>query len=599
MADMGFSAWFTLALTVLAAVLLISERVRPDLVALVVMIILGLVGFVSPKEIFSGFGGSAVITLIGISIISEALRLTGVAYWLGKLIQRMGGTIEWKITAAVMLVSAGLSLFMNNIAVVGLLLPAVMTLSRQTRTQPSRLLMPLAFGTGLGGMATLLTTSNIIVSGTLKEAGLNGFGMLDFLPIGLPVVISGTTYMLLAGRRFLPKSDREDRIPQVLSSRLADLYRLHDDIYELEVLADSALAGKEIIEGEWGAILSVTIIGIIRGNRRELAPSSNQVIEAGDRVVVQGKPSPVECSRLGLLLIKSVDEGLNISSEEVILTEVIISPHSRMIGRTLGQLRFRDRYHLNVLAVWREGKPIKKGLTCLVLRFGDTLLVQGIAAKISLLKEESDLVILQEDPDAVMKPKKQTLALVITLGTLGIATIGFLPIAVVIMLGAVMLILTNCIRMQDAYRGIEWKVIFLIAGMTPLSIAIRSSGLAEQAIHGTVSLFGQISPIGMATILVGLALTLSQFMSGQVASLVLAPLALVAANLIGIDPRGLAMAVAMGCSLTFPTPYGHPVNLMVMSPGGYTFRDFIKVGLPLAIIIIIVVLFGLQVFWGL
>jgi len=587
---MSFAAIFTLILLVAAAVLLVSDKLRPDLIALSVMVILGLSGIVTQTQVFSGFGGSAVMTLVGISIISEGLRQTGVTLALGNFMSRVGGKSESLLILAALVVSVVLSLFMNNIAVVGVLLPAVMAASRRSRVAESRLLLPLAYGTLLGGMATLLTTANIIVSGALKDAGFQSFGLLDFLPVGGPVALVGILYMMTVGRRLMPKiEDRKGGIPQQVRLLLADQYQIENYLQELDVLPGSPLAGKSIAEGAWGSRLKVSIIGLSRNRHTILAPEPEEVIRVGDRLMVQGAIQTELLGANGLRLNTLRAKAGDFANETITLAELVIAPHSEIIGRSLQEINFRDHFGLNVLAIWREGKPLLADFAALPLHFGDALLVHGSAAKIHDMNRASEFILLQEDPDAVLKPRKQRLAFLITFLTLGVASLGFLPVAVVVLAGAVLLLLTGCLDMGEAYRSIEWKAIFLIAGMWPLSIAIRSSGLAEAAIGALQGMWGQISPLAVAAILV-----LTQFMSGQVASLVLAPVAIVAATTIGIDPRGFAMAVALGCSLAFPTPFGHPVNVMVMNPGNYRFRDYLRVGIPLTIVSIAVILFGLS-----
>jgi len=595
---MSPSAIITLVLLIVAAILLVSERLRADLIALAVLVILGLTGIVSQTQIFTGFGGSAVMTLVGISIISEGLRQTGVTQSLGSLISRLGGQSERWLILATLITSALLSMLMNNIAVVGVLLPAVLTASRRSRVSPSRLLMPLAYGTLLGGMATLLTTANIIVSGALKDAGFQPFGLLDFFPVGGPVAAAGILYMVTIGRRLMPEPDPDrEHQPQQIFRQLADQYQLEKNLHELEVLPASDLAGKSIGNGKWASKLGLSVIGLTHDRRTVLAPSSNVIVQAGDRVLVQGTVTPelLEANRLGLSEFRTSAD--HVASETTTLAEVVIAPHSSLIGQSLFEMKFREKYNLNVLAYWRDGEPRHASFVALPMKFGDALLVQGKAASIRSMKQNSDFLLLQEDPDAVLQPHKLKLALVITLFTLVIASFGYLPVALVVLGGAVLLLLTRCLDLTDAYKAIEWRAIFLIAGMWPLSIAIRSTGLADALVQTLRSTWSQVSPLWVAAILIVIALILTQFMSGQVASLVLAPLAIVAAQLIGTDARALGMAVALGCSLAFPTPYGHPVNIMVMNVGNYHFRDYVRVGVPLTILSIVLILAGLA-WWG-
>ena len=314
--------------------------------------------------------------------------------------------------------------------------------------------------------------------------------------------------------------------------------------------------------------------------------------------MVQGEIDREHLPEMGLRMIENKTNPPSVASETTILAEVLIAPHAELIGHSLRQVHFRERYNLNVLAIWRGRKPIQAHLSDLLLHFGDALLVQGSAEKIHQLDKDPDLVLLQEDPDAIQKPGKQYIALTITLLVLGVAATGIMPVAILVMTAAVLLILTHCLDLNDIYRGIEWKAIFLIAGMWPLSTAIRSTGLADAIIYSILNLFVHVTPLGLAALLLLLALIFTQLMSGQVAALVLAPLAMAAAQQVGVDPRGMAMAVALGCSLAFLTPYGHPVNIMVMGPADYSFRDFVRVGGPLTVLIMIVILVGLHLFWG-
>lgn len=593
------SALLTLLITLIAAVLLISDRVRADLMGLIIMVVLGLSGLVTPAETFAGFSGSAVMTILGISIISEGLRQTGVALWLGNWMRRLGGKNEIRLILVTMLVAAGLSLFMNNIAVVGVLFPATMAVARRTRVPAGKLLMPLAYGTALGGMATLLTTSNIVVSGMLKDNGLEPFGLLDFLPLGLPVVAVGVLYMLLWGRRLLPSApNRGEQQQEQLNQRLETLYNLRNTISEVRVLAGCPLAGMRLADMGWALQTRTTILGILRNGQAILAPGPEETLEVGDRLFVQGQISSEIMESQCLQREVHPAEPSLVSNENITLAELVISPHSSLIGRTLKEIGFRDKYHLNVVAVWRSGDAISSDLSDLKLRFGDALLVQGLASVIHAMTDHSDLLLLEENPDAVLKPGKLWLALAIMVVTLGIATLGYLPVAQVVLAGAVLMLLTGCLTMNDVYKNLEWKAIFLIAGMWPLSTAIMSTGLADVVGVALIQHLGFAAPWVIAAVLIGVGLLLTQVMSGQVAALVIGPLALAAASQLQVDPRAMAMGVALSCSLSFPTPLGHPVNLMVMGSGGYRFRDFLRIGTPLTILIVGVILAGLILYWG-
>lgn len=594
---MSTPAILTLIITLLVAILIISDRFRPDFLALAVLVAVGLTGLVRPEELFSGFSSSPVITLIGISIISEGLHQTGFPNRISRALASLGGNSEKKLILWVVLISAGLSLFMNNIAAVGILLPAVMTLSRSARIAPGKLLMPLSYGTLLGGMATLLTTSNIIASGALREAGYEGFSLLDFLPIGIPVLLVGTVYLVTFGRKLLPQPPDDIAALGSLSLELSQAYHLSECLNEIEVLPHSPYAGKKLQDGSWKNQLDMSVLGIVRPRSTILAPKANEIINPGDRLIVQGYPPAEDLENNGLRRV--APQMADLTDDMISLAEVVITPRSSLIGKTLQELEFRTNYNLSVIAIWRSGKPVTNDVAQLRLQFGDALLVHGAANRIRTLRNNPDLLLLKDDPDAAERPTKTRIAVIITLLTLIVTSLNIIPISLAVMAGAVMMFATGCIKPGEAYRSMEWKAIFLIAGMWPLSIAIRTSGLAELIVNSIGFQPGVTHPLLVAAVLIILALLFTQFMSGQVSALVLSPIALVAAAQTGADVHGLAMAVALGCSLGFLTPFGHPVNLMIMGPGGYRFKDFVRVGGPLTILLIAVILAGLALFWNL
>ncbi len=584
-----------------ASYLFIGTRLRPDLVALFILISLGLTGLATPEETFSGFAGSAVITILAIFIISEGLQQSGVTHLIGRRLLQISRGGERRTMLVTLLAAATLSLFMNNIAAAGVLLPAVIGLSRQTSIPPSRLLMPMAYGTILGGMATLLTTANIIVSGSLRQAGLAPFSLLDFLPVGILIVAAGAMYMLLVGRRLLPA-----RYPAGISARaarlraeLAGLYGLNQSLCEVEVQPGSPLAGLSLQQAEWGQRFGLSVVALAREGHMLVAPAREAIVRAGDTVLAQGVPDPQALTSHGLQLLTEPAFPLEVTDEATVLGEVVLSPHARLAGKSLVELHFREKFGLNVLALWRGGHPIHAGLASLPLQAGDALLLQGTAARMRYLREEKDFILLEEDPEAVLRPRKARLAALISLVTLVIAAFGWVPIAVITMTGAVAMLLSGCLTMDEAYRSVEWKAIFLIAGMWPLGAAIHATGLADR-LAGILSGIGSgTAPLAMAAMLMAAAAVLNQMIGGQTAvPIILAPIGIAAAMATGADPRGMAMAVALGSSLAFLTPVGHPVNTLVMGSGGYTVRDYLRVGGPLTLIVLLVSLLGLHWFWN-
>jgi di/tricarboxylate transporter len=589
-----------LVILIVIAILLIQSRVRPDLTALATLAVLGLTGLVSPQEAFSGFASSAVMTILAISIVSEGLHQSGISKFLSQQMFRLGKRNESRLIFVTVISAATLSLFMNNIAAAGVLMPAVIALSRRTRIPPSKLLIPLAFGTILGGMATLLTTSNIIVSDALRTAGYKPFGLLDFLPIGAAVVAGGALYLTTLGRRILPETFPAGQVvrAEALHAELAGLYGLHKHLSELEVLEGSCMSGINIKEGDWARRLGVNILGISRGGHVAFGPHGEEIIRPGDVLLVQGEVVSSEMEICGLKILPRINVPTEVAGDSITLGEAVLSPRATIAGMTLKAIHFRDKYRLNVIAIWREGRPLREGLADIPLRFGDALLVQGSPLQMRLLDDDRDFILLEEDPDAVLQPRKAGRAAAILLMVLGVASVGWLPVAEVSLVGAVLMVLAGCLTMDDAYRSIEWKALFLIAGMWPLGIAIRSTGLATSITEalGGIASYGS-SALAFALLLGGMGL--AQILGSQVTSIVLTPIGLAMAAMVGADPRAIGMAIALSCSLAFLSPLSHPVNVMVMGSGGYSFRDYFRVGGPLTLIVLCLIMLGLKVFWGL
>lgn len=592
----------TLAITILATILLISSWLRADLVALLVLVALGITGLVSSKEALAGFSGSAVITILAISIIAEGLEQSGITHRLGQSMKRMAGQGETRLLVVIMLSGATLSLFMNNIAAMAVLLPATMGLARQVRMPPSRLLMPLAYGVVAGGMATLFTTSNIIASSALRDAGLQPFGLLDFLPIGIPLVLLVVAYEILIGRRLLPDRDPVGQASNFHQMReeLLRTYGMASSLKELYVPVGSAMAGLNIRQGEWRTKVRLNVLGITRKGNFYATPSSETIIREGDIVLAQGEPPAEALVNYRLQLLDETPVISQATNGDAAVSEIVVPPHSKLVGKTLREIHFREKFNLTVMALWRAGTPVHMGFANMPLQVGDGLLVRGAASSLRMLYRERNFIILDEDPEAILRPQKARLATIIGLVTLAVALTGWLPIALVSIAGATAMIVAGCLSMDDAYQAIDWKAIFLIAGMWPLSTAIQSSGLNEEIVRGLLDLTDYASPLILVAIIIFVTMLLTNIMAGQAAApIVLAPIGLAVAKATGTDPRMMLMAIALGCSLAFPTPIGHPVNVIVMGSGGYTFKDFFRTGWLLTLIMIPAILLGLHFFWGL
>jgi len=588
----------TLTTVLVAALLLVTELLRPDLVGLLVIISLSLTGVISSDQAFSGFSQSAVMTILSVFIISEALQRSGITRWIGQRLISLAGKSERRLVAALSLTAALLSTIMKPIASTAALMPTTMGISRQVKLQPSRLLMPLAFGALLGGTATLLTTANIIVSTTLGQAGIQPFGLLDFLPIGIPVILAGVLFLVIAAPRMLPTRDIAGQYVRMrrLQNELVNVYDLEGQFTEVEITVKSQLNDRSLEDIHWGSVMKSGILGIARKNRIFLAPDASTVLQKGDILLLDSEPSPVQLNLFDLELVKSVDIGETFGTEETPLVEVALSPHSSLYGKTMRELNFRQRYGLQVLAVWREGKVLAGPVRDIPLRFGDAILVQGSRAQIERLDPDPDFIILEEETNA-NPPRRSWLAFTVLFACLFLGAVNVFPLAAAMLTGATLMVLLGVLEMDEAYRSIDWRTIFLVAGMLPVSIALENTGLAQTIGSVLISSFSGFGPLVIAAILMTATVGLSIFLGGQTAGVILAPIAIAAAQTAGIDPRALAMAVAVGCSMAFVSPLSHPALLLVISPGGYTFRDYLRLGFPLTIVSLLVALAFLQWIW--
>ncbi len=594
----------TFSILIVALILFFTDKIPADLVALLVVVTLGVSGVLTPQEAFSGFSRSAVITILAIFIIAEALRRSGVTEQVGNILLKVGGKSELRLVVVVMIAGAFLSLFMNNIAAAAVLLPAVSGAARKAKVNLSRVLMPLAFGTILGGMATLLTTANIILSSLLADNNIQGFGLVDFAPVGIPLVVVGIAYIALVGRKSLPGESLLERT-QVPSRNedLVETYHLDKNLFRAGVPENSFLIGKMIAECTLREDFKVSIVAIEREGKRLVAISPETVIEDGDVLILEGDKEDFRRRDVEPFmehLAASEWHADDLQSRAVDVVEAMLAPRSRLIGETLKSAHFREKYGLTVLAIWRAEDEFFINLADVPLQFGDAILLQGSREKLAVLGDDPDLIVLMSKEDqAITVPSKGRAALMIVVATL--MTAIFLPdITGAVMLGgALAMMLIGILTTEQAYSAISWKTIFLVAGILPLGIALTKTNAAAMMANGVVAVLG---PFGPYAILGGLFLAtmlLVQAMNGAAVAVLMGPIAIGIAKQVGVNPRALVMGVALATSMAFITPLGHPVNIMVMSPGGYKFRDFVKIGLPLSIILFVVVMIVLPLIWQL
>ena len=781
-----------LVFAILAVVILvlITEWMPLEVLALLVLGILALTGLVSPIEALAGFSNPAVVTIWAVFILSGGLTKTGIANILGRYLLMLVGKNSSRLVIVIMVIAGGLSSFMNNIAVAALMLPVVMDIARKTGQSPSRLLMPLAYGTLLGGLTTMIgTPPNILVSEALRATNLVPFTLFDFSPIGLLVMVIGTLFVALVGTRLLPRSSGPVNAEGLDNKNGLAQYRLQERIFRIKIPEHSALIGKTLVESHLGSSLGLNVIGITRGRISTLAPEINQHIRAGDELIVEGRldriqemnnwgqllneiPIPAQSSlhefglevaeiplgpggeffgktiaemefrnRYGLnilsikrqestiiehvkfvslregdtlmvcgpldrvyalsqvagflpptllepsevrktfgfgkkirllsvpndskLLGQSVNEsclgdaldiqilcivredgttlipasdmlfepgdrliisGLSdmvavflmrglegvfvrdeerfedisiLENEKVGLVEVVLSPYSSMLGQTLQEIRFREKYGLTVLAVWRKGEVRRTGLRDFQLQLGDALLLFGDWKRLALLGREPDFLVLTENIQEPAREDKAKIALGIMAAVLEPVMLGWVPIYIAVVIGAALMVLTKCLSMEEAYRYIEWKAVFLIAGMLPLGVALEKSGAAALIAGNVIELLGPYGPHAILFGMITITFIATSIIPTAALVVLMVPIALKTSTGLGISPYPLMMGIAMAASSSFTSPISHPANVLVMGPGGYRFIDYIKVGVPLTLLILVLLMVALPIFWPL
>ncbi len=776
-----------LIILAVAVVFLVAEWIPMEVTALLALGAVALTGLVSPIEALAGFSNPAVVTVWAVFILSGGLTRTGVANVIGNFVLRLAGNRETTMIIVIMTTAGVMSAVMNNVAVAALMLPVVMDIARHTGSPPSRLLMPLAYGSLLGGLTTQIgTPPNILVTDALREAGLKAFTFFDFTPVGLAVMFSGIAFMTFIGRHLLPQRDvakesanrtkvdwqaqydlqesqfqisvppgsilanktlakirmgsvlgwniigitrgdrtllapgpndslqagdrltvegriealnelknwheliveeggiaikepysdgikvgevtlpgnsryigstlnslgfrarfgvnvlalrRKDQVSRtgladeplrrgdmlliagpaerleefrthsgfeqfryVLQSELTDVYKLHERLMVMQVPPESTLVGKSLKESRLGDTLGSRVLGILRSSQPIIMPEPQEILQANDRLLVEGRLSDFEILQgLEQLEIerRTQPNFEKMVSPEVGVVEAILAPQTTLEGKTLRQINFREKFGLTVLALWRKGQAYRSNLRDMDLQFGDALLLLGPRNKLQLLGREPDFIVLTESAQEELRLGKMKLALLIMAGILLPVILGWVPIYIAAVIGAALMVLTRCLTMEEAYRQIEWKAVFLIAGMLPLGTALDKTGAAKLIADGVVALVGPLGPNAVMAGLVALTFLATCFVPTAALVVLMAPIVLNTSAKMGLSPHGLIMAVAMAASASFTTPIAHPANILVMGPGGYRFMDYVKVGGLLTLVILIVLMAVTPVFWPL
>jgi di/tricarboxylate transporter len=608
---MTWDMWIALIILVAAIVLFITEWLRVDVVALGVMTSLMITGLLDPNEAISGFSNPAVLTIASLFIVGGAVMHTGLASAIGQKLLTVAGNHPIRLMVVIMLSVALMSSFMSSTGTVALLLPAIISLARSAKISASKLLLPLAYGSLLGGATTLIgTPPNIIVADILREQEVRTFSFFDFTPIGLTLLVAGVVYMVLVGRRMIPDYKPKQEVQRVETpEELVEIYRLPDNMFKLRVRKSSNLVGQTVAESQMRQKFKLTILDIQRPSRpKEVAkigerslvlqsngsdsipPTAETVLNPGDILFVQGEAADVAHAsaqlNLGVVPVEA-EEGVSLISNEAGIAEILLPPRSSLIGKTLVETRFGSQYNLTVLGIRRPAMDGNLDLKETKLQFGDTLLVQGQWNKILELKKRGrDFVVMGQPEEMLGAPTKEKapIALLIMAGMIVLMVTDWLPITTASMLAALAVIVTGCLTIDDAYESINWKSLVLIAGMLPMSIALERVGLVDLAANWLTNNLGAYGPM---VVLGGLFLTTSlftQILSNTATTVLVAPIALAAAYNLNVHPHSFMMGVAVAASMAFATPVASPVNTLVMGAGSYRFTDYIKVGGPMILV---------------
>lgn len=596
--------WLVLATLTAAIVLFVSERMRVDLVALCVVAALLLSGVLTAEEAVAGFAHPVVLTIAALFVVGGAVLQTGLADRIARRILRVAGGSEAPLVAVIMLSVALLSAFMSDTGTVAVLLPAIVGLAGASQLPPSRLLIPLAYGSLLGGATTLIGTApNLIASGALRLEGLPAFGFFSFTPIGLALLGGGIAFMLVAGRRLLPShATRSDLQRVARPSELVQLYRLPDNLYRMRVRKTSELAGRTIAASGLRPGWRLNVLRILRptpdapaqpaadhapAGYAALEPAPETTIEEGDWLVVQGEGQEVgdAAAALNLAVIPAHPaDPKSLVSQEVGVAEVLLPPRSELLGKTIVETRFGSVYQLTVLGLRRPGVDAPLDLKHTELRFGDTLLVQGTwEAILKLRASRHDFVVMGEPESLAGAPyrRRAPVALAILLAMLGLMVADLLPVLTASLLAALAMVLSGCLTLDEAYESVDWKSIVLIAGMLPMSTAMEKVELVQVAAGGFTEHLGGFGPLAVLAGLFLLTSAFTQVLSNTATTVLIAPIALAAARTMGLAPQAYLMGVAIAASMAFASPVASPVNTLVMGAGSYRFRDYLRVGLPM------------------
>ncbi|HBE20640.1 MAG TPA: SLC13 family permease [Cyanobacteria bacterium UBA11149] len=594
--------FLTIAVVILSLVFFIAEWLPVDITAFGVMIVLILLKLVTPEQGISGFSNSATITVMAMFILSAGIARTGAIQIVSDFLNKWGGNNLRRQILVLGAIVGPITAFINNTAVVAVFLPIVEDWCRKQRISPSKILMPLSFVTVLGGMITLIGTStNVLASGLSEQLGYGAFGLFQFTALGLITFTIGLIYLAIAAPKLLPNRKAPN------SDVLSEDYALTDYVSEIIITPGSNLIGQSLRSSQLQRKFDIDVLELIRNDAQFPQPLADKVLQAGDILIVRGgRPCLLSLkAQRGIEILPDVKFGKespeeNLTSGEEGIAEILILSNSNLNGSTLKELRFRQRYNATVLAIRRGEELVRERLGQVPLRFGDLLLVQGPKESFVGLQTSRDLLVFEQRDVETLRRDKAWIAIAIGLAVVIVAAFDWQPILVTSLVGVFLMIVTGCLKPGELYESVRWDIIFLLAGLIPLGIAMDKSGTTQWLADNLVALGGDLSGYWILEFFFIITALLTEILSNNASVVLILPVAVKVATTLHLNPYAFMFAVTFAASNSFMTPIGYQTNTMVYGPGGYKFLDFFRFGgmlnLIMAIITppLIILLYGLK-----
>lgn len=574
----------TLGLLIAAIALFISNRFPPEVVALILLATLLISGLIPVEKGLRGFSNDAVITIAAMFVLSEGLQRTGFIGWVARGLEKLARRAVWLAIGALLVLAAFMSAFVNNTAVVALFIPLTLAISETARLSPSRLLLPLSYASMLGGVCTLIGTStNLIVNGVAQERGIAPLGMFEFTPLGLIFTATGLVYLFAIGMRLLP-----DRRP---AADPADAYRLSAYITEVELTEKSKAVGRRLMDADFVKELGIEVLDIWRNDVR-LLPLPDRILHEGDILRVRCDLQRLQQLQ-GAYGLKMVSDA-HAHAEPPLLVELVLTPNSSLVGKSLRSSRFRNRFGATVLALRHRQEMALEQFADAQLQAGDAILVQVERERLPELLRMPDFIFVSQAEITRPRPLKALLAGLIMIGVVVVASLGWYPTSVTAMTGALLMVLTGCLKPDEAVQSIDWRLLIMLG----LGAAMEITGAARWLTTSFIGALGALGPIIALSGFYLLTSLLTEVMSNNATAVLMAALAIEVAAALGVDARPFLFAVAYAASASFMTPIGYQTNTMVFGVGQYRFSDFVRVGAPLNFLFWILATLLIPRFWG-